>query len=33
MNRFIHIIKLVTHYHVLGFKRLWTGLKIKALLA
>jgi hypothetical protein len=33
MNKFITIITLVTHYHVLGFKRLWTGLKIKAILA
>lgn len=33
MNKFITVIKLVTHYHVLGFKRVWTGLKIKALLA
>ena len=33
MKSFIHIVKLITHYHVLGIKRTWTGLKIKAILA
>jgi hypothetical protein len=33
MKRFIHIGKLVIHYYVLGIKRSFTGLKIRALLA
>lgn len=30
MKKLITIIKLTTRYHVLGFKRLFTGLLIKA---
>lgn len=32
MKKLITIIKLLTHYHVLGIKRVFTGLKIRALL-
>jgi hypothetical protein len=33
MKTYIHIAKLVAHYYVLGIKRFFTGLKIRALLA
>jgi hypothetical protein len=32
MKTFITVIKLTVHYHVLGIKRTFTGLRIKALL-